>query len=66
MNGVMKRVEENGNEIFRGREKRRLTFLFCADDLVLCCDSEEIMRIIIRCSVEVCQSKGLRVTAAKS
>ena len=45
------------------REESGLLF---ADDLVLCCESEEDLRSMVRCFVEVCRRRGLKVNAGKS
>ena len=38
----------------------------CADDLVLCSESDEDLRAIVRRFVELCRRKGLKVNAGKS
>ena len=40
--------------------------LLYADDLVLCGDSEEDLRAMVGCSVEVCRRRGLKVNASES
>ena len=40
--------------------------LLYADDLVLCEDSEEDMRAMVGCFVEVCRRRGLKVNLGKS
>ena len=37
-----------------------------ADDLVLCGESEEDLRVIVGQFAEVCRSRGLKVNAGKS
>ena len=39
--------------IFRGTEKMELSGLLCMDDLAMCGESEEDMRVRIGCIVEV-------------
>ena len=46
-----------------GREKRLPGFLY-ADDLVLCGESEEDLRVMIKWFAEVCR-RGLKVNADK-
>ena len=48
-----------------GREWR-LPGLLYADDLVLCGESEENLRVIAGRFVEVCRRRGLKVNAGKS
>ena len=48
-----------------GREWRFPGLLY-ADDLVLCGDSEENLRTMVGCFVEVCRRRGLKVDACKS
>ena len=43
-----------------------MNILLYADDLVLCGESEEDLRSMVRCFVEVCQRRGLKVNAGKS
>ena len=70
MNAVMKGIE-NGNRRkgvrFRedGKEWRLLGLLY-ADDLFLCWESEEDLRAIVGCFIEVCRRKGLKVNEGKS
>ena len=40
--------------------------LLYADDLVLCGESEEYLRAMVGCFVEVCRRRGLKVSAGKS
>ena len=37
-----------------------------ADDLVLCGESEEDLRAMVGCFVEVCKGRGLNVNASES
>ena len=37
-----------------------------ADDLVLCGESEENLRAMVECFVEVCRRKSLKVNAGKN
>ena len=55
---------ENGD----GEEgkKWRLPFLLYADDLVLSSESEEDLREIVGCLIEVCRSRGLKVNGDES
>ena len=55
---------ENG-DWEEGREWR-LPGLLCADDLVLCGESEEDLRAVVGCFVEVHRRRGLKVSAGKS
>ena len=48
-----------------GREWRLPGFLY-ADDLVLCDESEEDLRVMVRWFTEVCRRRGLKVNADKS
>ena len=47
-----------------GREWR-LPSLFYADDLVLCCESEEDLKVMLGWFAEVCRRRGLRDSAGK-
>ena len=49
----------------RGREWR-LPSLLCANDLVLCDESDEDLRAIVGYVIEVCRRRSLKVNAAKS
>ena len=49
----------------KGRE-RRLPGLFYVDDLVLCGESEENLKVMVGHFVEVCRKRGLKVNANKS
>ena len=40
--------------------------LLYADDLVLCGESEEELRVMVGWFVEVCRKRGLKVNAGKS
>ena len=46
--------------------ERRLLGVLCADDLVLCGESEEDLRMMVGWFVEVCRRRGLKVNAGKS
>ena len=48
------RVWEDGSKIFKGEERITLTGLLYADDLVLCGESEDNLRVVIERTVEVC------------
>ena len=51
-----------------GEEKRewRLPGLLYAEDLLLCDESEEDLRVMERCFVEVCRRRSLKVNAGKN
>ena len=51
---------------FLEERRERLTVLLYADDLVLCGELEEDLRVMVGWFVEVCIRRGLRVTAGKS
>ena len=55
---------ENGDEE-EGRVWRLPGFLY-ADDLVACGESEEDLRTVVGCFVEMCKRRGLKVNAGKS
>ena len=40
--------------------------LLYADDLVLCCELEEDLRVMVKWFAEVCRRRGLKVIAGKS
>ena len=44
----------------------KITCLFYADDLVLCGESKEDLRVIVVQFVELCRRRGLKVNAGKS
>ena len=58
----------DGGEEGDGKEERewRLLGLLYADDLVLCNESEEDLRVILGWFVEVCRRRELKVNAGKS
>ena len=57
---------ENVSEIFRGGDREwRFPSLFYKDDLVLCGESEEDMRVMIAHFAEVCKRKDFKVNADK-
>ena len=69
MDAVMKEVKMGmGRRGVRfledGREWRLLGLLY-ADDLVLCGESEEDLRVMVGPFVEVCSRRGLKVNAGK-
>ena len=52
----------------RFMEERKVWILPCilhADDLVLCGESEEDLKVMVECFVEMCRRKGLKVNADK-
>ena len=53
------RFQEEGTEW-------RLPVLLYADDLILCAESEEDLRAMVECFVEVCRRRALKVNAGKS
>ena len=55
---------ENGDGE-EGRE-RILPGILYADDLVLCVESEEDLRVMVGRFAEVCRRRGLKVNASKS
>ena len=57
-----------GGEDGDGKEGRewRLHSLLYADDLVLCSESEEDLRAMVGCLVEVCRRRGLKVNASEN
>ena len=58
----------DGGENGDGEEGRewRLSGLLCGDDLVSWVKSEEDLRPMVRCFVEVCRRRGLKVHSGKS
>ena len=52
---------ENGN----GEEEKewKILVLLYADDLVLCGESEEDLKVMVKCFVEVCRRRGMKVNA---
>ena len=64
MDAVMKEVKmgvkEDGNKISRGVERVE------TDDMVMCGESEENLKVIVECFVEVGKKRNLKVTANKS
>ena len=68
MDGVMKEVKM---EMGRGRvswdwREWRLPGLLYADELVLCGESEEDLKVMVGQFAEVCRRRGLKVNAGKS
>ena len=55
--------DERGEK--EGRKWRLSDFLY-ADDLVLCGESEEYLRVMVGQFIEVCRRRGLKVNAGKS
>ena len=64
MDGVMKEVKMGMGR----RRVRELRFpgLLYADDLVLCGESEEDLRVMVGQFAKVCRRRGLKVNAGKS
>ena len=66
---MIKRVEsgdgEAGNEVSEGGEYR-LPGLLHADDLVLCGESEEDLRVMMEWFAELCRKRELKVNVGKS
>ena len=48
------------------REEWKLPGLLYVDDLVLCTELEEDLRVMVGCFVEVCRRRVLKVNAGKS
>ena len=70
MNAFMKEVKmgrgRRGMKLLdKGREWRLLGLMY-ADDLVLCGESEDDLRAMVRRFVVVCRRRGLEVSAGKS
>ena len=62
---LMKEVKE-GSELSEVWEREwKLPGLLYADDLVLCGESEEDLRVMVGWFVEVCRRRGLKVNAGK-
>ena len=57
---------EEGSEISGEGREGRLPNLLYADDLVLFDESEEDLRTMVGCFVEVCRRRGVKVNAGKS
>ena len=57
---------KSGREVLRGGERRRLPGVLYWDDLALCAESEEDLRVLKGSFVEVCKRRGLKVTVDKS
>ena len=64
MDAVKMGMERRVRFLEEGREWRLLGLLY-ADDLVLCDESEEEMRVSVGQFVEVCRRRGLKVNAGK-
>ena len=56
---------KEGSEIPGEGRAWRLPGLFYADDLAMCGDSEEDLRVMVGCIVEVCRRRGLKVNGAE-
>ena len=52
--------------LLRLQEEGRLPALLYADDLVLCDESEEVLRAIVGPFIGVCKRRSLKVNVAKS
>ena len=59
-------VGEEGREISGGGVRVEIAWLLYADDLVLCGESEEDLKAMVMCFVEVCRRRGLKVNVDKS
>ena len=59
---------DEGGEDRDGKERRewKLPGFLYADDLVLCGESEEDLRVMVGQFVEVCRRRGLNINAGKS
>ena len=70
MDAVMKKVKMRGvrrEMSFQEDEGEwRLPGLLFADDLVLCGESEEDLKVMVERFAEVCRRKGLKANASKS
>ena len=70
MNGVIKEVKMGMGKMvasfLENRREWRLLGLLYADDLVLCDESEENLRVMVGRFAEVCKRRGLKVSARKS
>ena len=70
MNRVMKevkmRIGRRGVSFLEDGREWRLPDLLCADDLVLCGELEENLRVMVGWCAEVCRRRGLKVNASKS
>ena len=69
MNAVMKelkmRMRRRGVRFQEEGRKWRLPGLLYADDLVLCGESEEDLRMMVRRFADVCKRRGLKVNSGK-
>ena len=59
-------MERRGVRFQEERREQRLPGLLYADDLVLCGESEEDLRAMVRRFAEVFRRRGLKVNAGKS
>ena len=68
--GVMKEVKmgmgRRGVSFMENGKEWRLPGLLYADDLVLCRQSEEDLKVIVGRFAEVCRRRGLKVSAGES
>ena len=58
-------IERRGVRFLEEGREWRFPDLLYADDLVLCCESEEDLRAMVGRFVEVCRRRGLEVNASK-
>ena len=69
MYGVMIEVkmgmERRVVSFLEGGRKWRLPGLLYADDLVLCCEAEEDLRVVVGWFAEVCRRRGLQVNVSE-
>src|SRR5678816_4042181 len=70
MDGVMKELEVgvagNGVRMMKNGDEWRVPYLLYADDLVLCCESEESLRGLVERFGKVCKRRGLKINVDKS
>ena len=70
INAVMKEVKigmgRKGVRFMEDGREWRLPGLLYADVLVLCCQSEEDLRVMVGLFVEVCRKRGMKVNSGKS
>ena len=55
-----------GVSVLEDEREWRLLGLLYADDLILCGESEEKLRVVVGRFAEVCKRRGLKVNAGKS
>ena len=63
---VTRTVLEMKMKIGMGRMGMSFPYLLYVDDLVLCGESEEGLKMMVRCFVEVCRKRSLKVTVDKT